>query len=135
MEERTTVSERICSLRNLLKDITETYDRNIAGVRSCEDKLLDIQHEIEFYRYDACHGYDCYKRQHDILNERRRMKDENECLERIVKVLSGYKNLVNEVSEALGEARRRADQQHRRVYKLRSGQNGEIMIKQGNIAK
>lgn len=62
--------------------IMETYTRNICNdmgtlsnqLSKIDKDIVDIQHSIEFYKYNAAEGYKAYKMLRDKLIERREIK-------------------------------------------------------------
>ena len=85
VEDRTpkiiaTKPDRKTNLRKLR--IMETYTRNICNdmgmlsnqLSKIDKDIVDIQHSIEFYQYNAAEGYKAYKMLRDKLIERREIK-------------------------------------------------------------
>ena len=85
VEDRTpkiiaTKPDRKTNLRKLR--IMETYTRNICNdmgtlsnqLSKIDKDIVDIQHSIEFYKYNAAEGYKAYKMLRDKLIERREIK-------------------------------------------------------------
>lgn len=71
------------------------------------EEITDIEHLIEFSKYNAPNGYAAYKMLRDVLQERRRIKDS------IIAVKSLYENCnVNKIAEDHGQL-------ENRVYKPR----------------
>ena len=76
----TTKPDRKTNLRKLR--IMETYTRNICNdmgtlsnqLSKIDKDIVDIQHSIEFYKYNAAEGYKAYKMLRDKLIERREIK-------------------------------------------------------------
>ena len=76
----TTKPDRKTNLRKLR--IMETYTRNICNdmgmlsnqLSKIDKDIVDIQHSIEFYQYNAAEGYKAYKMLRDKLIERREIK-------------------------------------------------------------
>ena len=75
-----TKPDRKTNLRKLR--IMETYTRNICNdmgtlsnqLSKIDKDIVDIQHSIEFYKYNAAEGYKAYKMLRDKLIERREIK-------------------------------------------------------------
>ena len=75
-----TKPDRKTNLRKLR--IMETYTRNICNdmgmlsnqLSKIDKDIVDIQHSIEFYQYNAAEGYKAYKMLRDKLIERREIK-------------------------------------------------------------
>ena len=113
------ISELVDQTRQLLSTFRTQYQQNIKIIEECEAELLDLQHKVEFYSYDASTGYAIYKRQQAILRKRRAAKDENESLGEMVTLLDKYPRLADELNRTLGSIRNIEQKQTQRVYRSR----------------
>ena len=79
-EENFSREYTVDEVADLLKDLSlflSHRKRVLEKLMSEADKrIVDIEHEAEFNKYNVCNGYKCYKKLHDARVKRREAKNE-----------------------------------------------------------
>lgn len=67
---------------SIVKEFENTFKRCVTKEEELNQKLntidraiMDVEHSIEFFNYNACEGYKMYKKMKDLRTERRKIKD------------------------------------------------------------
>lgn len=82
--------EVVTTIRKTSKELNEKM--------SIIDKTIcDLQHEIEFGKFDVCRGYKKFRQLQDILIERRKIKDELELLHPLIAYVGTIESSVSKV--------------------------------------
>lgn len=79
LEETMPSFEKIISIvkefENLLKDMPQKKTYLEDKLTTIEKAIIDVEHSIEFFSYNACEGYKIYRKLKDLRIERRKIKD------------------------------------------------------------
>ena len=106
----------------IFHDVIKTYESNLDLIKSIEDELNDINHEIELSSSkDMYGGYLMYKQIKELRMRRRRAKDENQLLQDMYDYLKSPQSQTfkNKIQQIQGESSKVYDSQQRRTYKPR----------------
>lgn len=105
--------------RDMLQEIPKQYEFNQREIKRLEQERNDLMHLAEFGKYNAFEGYSYFRRLGEISQERRKIKDENELLEPIVKMIE-KKNITKEkLNQLIGQCRKIMKTQEKRSYRVR----------------
>ena len=111
--------EYVDTLIEILQDIKQSYDFNVANIEDIEKSLTDLGHEIELSKFNAVQGYKLAKEEQKLRQERRRMKDENVTLIFLYQYYSNYPNMVSDLQKIRGSIKREVSKLETRLYKPR----------------
>lgn len=78
------INENLDIMKNFVDTLKETRDLLCEKHSVVDKKIVDIEHAMEFNKFDAAKGYKIYKLMHDNLNERRMIKDNIKKIEMII---------------------------------------------------
>lgn len=79
--------EKLKEFASISEDLKVYREYLISQYSLADKKKVDIEHKIEFSEgVNACQGYKLFKKQQDILLERRKIKDELDLLDTIRKL-------------------------------------------------
>jgi hypothetical protein len=68
------------------------------------DKLVtDLQHKIEFGKFNVCDGYKVMKQLQEALQERRKVKDERELLEPLIRYTGTLEKKVEAIHNDISD--------------------------------
>jgi hypothetical protein len=74
------IGTHISIIKKSTEVLEDLYNESVQGQSLLDKLLLDLEHEIEFNKYDAIHMMKKYKELRDFLNLRRYYKDCQEVL-------------------------------------------------------
>lgn len=89
------------NLRETVNTIRKTSE-DLKKQMSEADKLVcDLQHEIEFNKFDVCKGYKKLKQLQDALQQRRIIKNEFELLQPLITYTKGIEGKINKLYDTI----------------------------------
>jgi len=119
MSEKTIniIDPYVGSIVTVFNSVKSAYETNLEIIKSAEEELADIDHEIELSApKNACNGYALYKEIREIRLRRRKAKDENELLEEMYRFLAESVPFKNRMQQIQGNARKAFERQQARTY-------------------
>lgn len=105
--------------RDMLQEIPKQYEFNQQEVKRLEQERNDLMHLAEFEKYNAFEGYSYFSRLGEISQERRKIKDENELLEPIVKMIEKKTITTEKLNQVIGQCRKIIKNHEKRSYRVR----------------
>lgn len=105
-------------LLQILSGVEKRYEENAEGIRRAEATTWDLLHEIELGTHNGGQQQRLYKRLKTNLQERRAMKNENEALAPLNKVLqnTAAENLRLDLYKVKGQIKEILQTQETRIY-------------------
>lgn len=114
------VKEYSDTILEIYKSVIHNYESSLQEIKTLEDSLSDINHEIEFSNSkDMYHGYLMYKEIKNLRQRRRQAKERVELLKDMYEFLMSQQSQTfkNKLGQIKGDANRVIEMQGRRTYK------------------
>ncbi|MCM1564909.1 MAG: hypothetical protein NC238_02935 [Dehalobacter sp.] len=108
-----TITRDFLELLNLIeKEWPDWWD----DVKKSEGEIQDLLHEIEFTKFDACHGYQLSKQIKAVRQHRRKMKEQIEALRPLKEYVDNNKQLKITLYKVLSAMEKTVQNQGSRIY-------------------
>ncbi|MDM8100957.1 hypothetical protein [Oceanobacillus oncorhynchi] len=115
-------------VRNTVQDIPKIYKANNERLSKLQGEITDLTHLIELVDLNAVEGFKVYKQLQGVLQERRKLKDENELLKHLGPVFSDWGNKIGSLNSAIGDIRNQKKSLGARLYQCRVRKDLENQI-------
>jgi hypothetical protein len=126
----TEFEQSLQSVREVFVNYPKRYAHNEELLRNVDMEIQDILHAIELSNFNASGGYRLSKELQKARQERRRIKEELEMMEPIIKdFLSFVKPTEKNISITMGNIRKAATRQSNRCYSMRTRKDLQELIK------
>lgn len=113
------VEQIAVDVRNTVQDIPKIYKANNDRLNKLQGEITDLTHLIELVDLNAVEGFKIYKQLQKVLQERRKLKDENELLKHLGPVFSEWGNKIGNLNDAIGNIRNQKKTLEARSYQCR----------------
>ncbi|PAV30349.1 hypothetical protein CIL05_07715 [Virgibacillus profundi] len=132
--------ESLKAVRDVLVNFPKQHKFNLEELDRLHKEEIDLLHVIELVSLNAAEVFLIpYKQLQTVLQERRKLKKENEFLERILQLTKQPKMGEKQINQAIGDVRNIKHNQSIRTYRMKARKdlqhlidNRSIKIKVGN---
>jgi archaellum component FlaC len=126
----TEFEQNLQSVREVFVNYPKRYSHNEELLRNVDMEIQDILHAIELSNFNAYGGFKLSKELQKARQERRRIKEEMEMMEPIIKdFLNFVKPTEKNISITLGNVRKAVARQSNRCYSMRTRKDLQELVK------
>ena len=95
-----TLSLNLVETVNMIREVSRELNEQLSTL---DKTIIDLQHEIEFGKFDVFKGYKKLKQLQDVLIERREVKNEWELIQPLIRYTGNLEDKVNEIHNIIIE--------------------------------
>lgn len=95
-----TLSLNLVETVNIIREVSRELNEQLSTL---DKTIIDLQHEIEFGKFDVFRGYKKLKQLQDVLIERREVKNEWELIQPLIRYTGNLEDKVNEIHNIIIE--------------------------------
>ncbi|GAB6172010.1 hypothetical protein JCM15765_14880 [Paradesulfitobacterium aromaticivorans] len=99
-----------------LNTIEKDWDTWVDDLKTCEQEIQDLLHEIELTKFDACRGYQLCKQLQQVRQRRRKLKDQMEINSHLRDFIDCNKQLKISLFKVLSSMKKTEEYQSQRIY-------------------
>lgn len=119
MGEEFDFEEDLKAVRRVFVEYPKIFKANQEEIQILQEEDSDISHIIELTDFNAYEGYSLAKMSKKIKQERRRLKDQNEYLEKILQLVKQSNVKEKNISKTIGKIREVRGVQENRWYRMK----------------
>lgn len=123
------IIQALQAVRDVYINYPKRYETAKEQIKRCELEIEDLEHLMEFTNLNASQGFDMYKQMQKARRERRKLKDELELLEIAKRLNNIGKPNEKVLNQAIGDLRKKVEQQNDRCYSMRVRHDLQELIK------
>lgn len=113
------VEQTAVIIRDAIRDIPKQFDDNKTRITEIENEIMDVEHYLEFCRFNAFEGWEYANQIKELRIERRKLKDENDELRHVVGLMQEMKKKAVQFDNAIGNIRKSKGNRIKRSYRCR----------------
>jgi 5'-deoxynucleotidase YfbR-like HD superfamily hydrolase len=113
------IEETAVFIRDAIENVPKQLNANHEEIAQIEREIQDLLHVLEFTKFNASEGYKLSKQLQAARQERRKLKNENELLGGLSKIMLKIKPQTDNLNAVIGDIRKRKQMQTNRTYHCR----------------
>lgn len=125
--------QALLTVREVLVDYPKRYKENQEILQTLHKEEIDLLHALELVSFNAYEGYYLASELQKIRRERRKIKDDNEFLDPIVKLVKSNKIKEHDLNQTIGAVRNTVKNQEVRSYRMKVRTEMQNMIDKRGI--
>lgn len=119
MEQLADVEQTATLIKNAIRDLPDTFNKNKHEINQLENEIQDLLHVIEFTKFNAHEGWKLSKQLKEARAKRRTLKNENERIEPLLQFCKKTRNYLGELENVVQNIQQVKQRQETRTYRCR----------------